>query len=257
MQITLNLKKKLEQTANEYFESAKKARKKAEKAREIVLKFKKELEDLEKKQQLMEERKAEVKMKRPMEWYEKFRWFISSEGFLCIGGRDATSNEVIVKKHTDKNDVLFHTEAPASPFFAIKTEGKKPTDITMQEVADATASFSRAWKLGVSATEAYAISPEQISKQAPSGEYMPKGAFMIRGKRTYYQGKIAIAVGKLADGKVMGGPESAVKTHCKEYAIVLQGKDKPSDCAKKIAKKLKTEIDEVLRVLPGGTCQVK
>ncbi len=256
MQLTLNLKKKLEQTANEYFEKAKKARKKAEGARAIILKFKKELEALERKQ-AVEIKKVEKKRTAPAEWYEKFRWFISSEGFLCIGGRDATSNEVVIKKHTDKDDIIFHTEAPGSPFFVIKTSGKKPSDVTMQEVADATASFSRAWKLGLSTTEAYALTPEQISKQAPSGEYMPKGAFMIRGKRTYYQGSVRLAAGKLADGRIMSGPETAVKANCKEYALVVQGKDKPSDCAKKIAKKLAADIDEVLRVLPAGTCQVK
>src|SRR3990172_484778 len=189
MQITLNLKKKLEQSANEYFEGAKKARKKAETARGIVAKFKKDLEALEKKQ-LVEEKKVEIKRTAPKEWYEKFRWFTSSEGFLCIGGRDATSNEVVVKKHTDKDDILMHTEAPASPFFVIKTEGKKPSDITMQE---------------------------------------------------------------LTDGRVMCGAESAVKAHCKEYLLVKQGNDKPSDCAKKIARKLTVDIDEVLRVLPAGT----
>jgi len=257
MQITLNLKKKLEQSANEYFEKSKKSRKKAEGARDIVLKFKRELEELERKQQIAEKKKTEKKQKAPQQWYEKFRWFISSEGFLCIGGRDATSNEVVIKKHTDKDDIVFHTEAPGSPFFVIKTEGKKPNEITMQETADATASFSRAWKLGVSAIEAFSVNPDQVSKQAESGEYMPKGAFMIRGKRNFYQGTMAVAVGRLEDGRVMSGPESAVKTHCKEYAIVLQGRDKPSDCAKKIARKIKSEVDDVLRALPGGTCQVK
>jgi predicted ribosome quality control (RQC) complex YloA/Tae2 family protein len=257
MQITLNLKKKLEQSANEYFEKAKKSRKKAEGARDIVLKFQKELAELEKKQQVAAQKESEKKQKAPLQWYEKFRWFISSEGFLCIGGRDATLNEVVIKKHTDKDDIVFHTEAPGSPFFVIKTESKKPSDLTMQEVADAVACFSKAWKIGVSAAEVFAVKPDQVSKQAESGEYMPKGAFMIRGKRNFYQGKMVVAVGKLEDGRVMSGPESAVKTHCKEYAIVLQGRDKPSDCAKKIARKIKADIDEVLRVLPAGTCQVK
>ncbi|HLF54803.1 MAG TPA: NFACT RNA binding domain-containing protein [Candidatus Nanoarchaeia archaeon] len=255
MQITLNLRKKLEQTANEYFEKSKKARKKTEGARAIILKFKKELEELERKQ-AAEEKKVEVKKTVPKEWYEKFRWFISSEGFLCIGGRDATTNEVIIKKHTDKDDIVFHTEAPGSPFFTIKTEGKKPTDITKKEVADATASYSKAWKLGLSAVEVYEIKPEQVSKKAPSGEYMSKGAFMITGKRAYHQGTIKLAVGKLPDERIMGGPETAVKANCKKYAVVTQGKDKPSDCAKKTAKYLEADIDNVLRVLPAGTCKI-
>jgi len=256
MQITLNLKKKLEKTANEFFERAKKSRKRIEGAKATVIKFKKQLEVLEKKQ-IVEVKKIEKKRTAAVEWYEKFRWFISSEGFLCIGGRDATSNEVVVKKHADKADIIVHTEAPGSPFFVVKTEGKKPGDATMQEVADAAASFSKAWKLGVSATEAYSVKPEQVSKTAQSGEYMPKGGFMVRGKRTYYQGQVVVAVGKLADGRIMCAPESAVKANCEEYSIVIQGRDKPSDCAKKIAKKLSADIDEVLRALPAGTCHVK
>jgi len=260
MQIVINLKQKLEKTANEYFQKAKKSRKKADKAREIVLQFKKKLAQLEKKHKVAEENleKAEEKKRTaPVEWYEKFRWFISSEGFLCIGGRDATSNEIVIKKHTDKDDIVFHTEAPGSPFFVIKTEGKKPSDITKQEVADAAVSFSKAWKLGLVAEQAYAVSPDQVSKTAQSGEYMQKGAFMIRGKRIYYQGKVTVAVGKLPDTRVMAGPEQAVKANCKEYMMLIQGRGKPSDAAKKIAKKLNVDIDEALRSLPGGTCQVK
>lgn len=256
MQLILNLKKKLEQTANEYFERAKKAKAKAQKAKTIVAKFQKDLAELERKQTIEEQKIQEKPQKRPTEWYEKFRWFISSEGYLCIGGRDATTNEIVIKKHTDKHDIIFHTESPGSPFFVIKTEGKKPTETTLQEIADATASFSKAWKLGVTSTEVFQVTPEQVSKQAESGEYMPKGGFMIRGKRTYYAGKIKIAVGKLEDGKIMSGPEEAIKKHCKDYLTVIQGKDKPSDCAKKIAKQLNADLDEVLRILPAGTCTV-
>lgn len=257
MQITLNLKKKLEQSANEYFEAAKKAKKKAEKAREIVKKFEKQLAELEEKEEVAIQEIKPEKPKRQLEWYEKFRWFISSEGFLCVGGRDATTNEIVVKKHTDKNDIVFHTEAPGSPFFVIKTENKKPGAATIQETADATASFSKAWKLGVTATEVFWVTPDQVSKQAESGEYVPKGAFMIRGKRNFIAGKVKLAVGKLEDGKIMCAPEQAVKKHCKEYSIIIQGKDKPSDCAKKITKKINAEIDDVLRTLPAGTCEVR
>lgn len=250
MRLILNLRKSVQENAGDYFEKAKKARKKAEGARLIIEKFKQEL--------LKEEKKEIVKQrvqKAPLDWFEKFRWFISSEGFLCIGGRDATSNEVVIKKHTSPQDVVFHTEMPGSPFFVIKTEGKKPGEKTLQETADATATFSKAWKLGFSYAETFWVTPAQVSKQALSGEYMPKGAFMIRGKRNQMQGRINLTVG-LVNGKVMAGPESALQ-NCKEKVKVIQGKEKPSACAKYIAKKFGVEVDDVLRVLPGGTCQIK
>ncbi|PIN74490.1 hypothetical protein COV18_07600 [Candidatus Woesearchaeota archaeon CG10_big_fil_rev_8_21_14_0_10_37_12] len=257
MQLKLNLNKTIQQSANEYFERAKKARKKAEKAQETVNRFKKEVEQLEKKQGDFEQEQKEKtqKITRKQEWYEKFRWFISSEGFLCIGGRDATTNEIVIKKHMDKNDLVFHTEAPGSPFFVVKTNGKTPGEKTIQEAADATITFSKAWKLGLGTTEAYYVTPDQVSKQAQSGEYMPKGGFMIRGKRTYVPGKINLAIGNY-DETAMAGPEEAIKKNCTGFIVVKQGKGKPSDCAKKIAKQLKLPIDDTLRSLPAGTCEV-
>lgn len=35
---------------------------------------------------------------RKVYWFEKFYWFISSENYLVIGGRDAQQNELIVKR---------------------------------------------------------------------------------------------------------------------------------------------------------------
>ena len=38
--------------------------------------------------------------------FEKFYWFISSENYLVIGGRDQQQNELIVKKYL--NDGCYH-----------------------------------------------------------------------------------------------------------------------------------------------------
>ena len=49
---------------------------------------------------------------------------------------------------------------------------------------------------------------------------------------------------------------SAVKTHCKTTITIMLGEDRPSDAAKKIAKVLQVDVDDVLRVLPAGTIKV-
>jgi len=42
-------------------------------------------------------------------WFEKFHWFISTENFLVIAGRDAQQNEMIVKKYLDVHtDIYVH-----------------------------------------------------------------------------------------------------------------------------------------------------
>lgn len=265
MEITLDTKKTLEQNAAIYFEKAKKAKRKIEGLKKALEQFNREKEELLKKkekivskeEQKIQEKKEKKEKQRAKQWYEKFHWFTSSEGFLCIGGKDATTNEIVIKKHTDKDDVVFHTEAPGSPFFVIKAEDKKPGEATLNETAIATASYSRAWKLGLSSVFAYYVSPEQVSKKALAGEYLQKGGFMIYGKRTSYTVTLELGIGLLPDGRIMGGPVDAVKKNCGKMLIVVQGKQSKSDIAKKIQKIIGGEIDEIISALPAGEFEIK
>jgi predicted ribosome quality control (RQC) complex YloA/Tae2 family protein len=253
--VTLDLAKSIEENASQYYEKAKKLKKKLEGTKGALEKLNKQLNEIMRKSIVKREEKPS-KAERKKEWYEKFRWFISSEGFLVIGGRDATSNEIVIKKHTDKNDVVFHTDMAGSPFFVVKTEGKKPGEKTLLEAADATCSYGKAWKLGMTTTSVFYVKPEQVSKKTKAGEYMGKGAFMIYGKVNYIENKINLAVG-IKDGFIMGGPLEAVKKNCEEYVEVEPGKEKTSAVAKRIQKKIGGDLDEIIRVLPAGGCKVK
>lgn len=261
MKLKLDLRKTLEKNAADYFDKAKKAKKKTEGIKKALKKFEKQKEELlEKKEKAVEkeEKKIEQKQeKRPKKWYEKFRWFISSEGFLCIGGRDATTNEIIIKKHTEKDDVVFHTDAPGSPFFVVKTEGRKAGDATLKEAAQATVIYSRAWKMGLATALVYWIEPEQVSKKSQAGEYLLKGSFMIYGKRNYSEPVLEMAIGVLPDGKVMAGPVNAVKKNCGKMVKLIQGKNKKSDIAKKIKKEINGDLDEIISSLPAGEFEIR
>lgn len=251
MRLNLDIRKSLEKNASAYFEKAKKDKKKLEGAKKIVEKYKKKLSSLEEERI---EKKVVVKKKIKKDWYEKFRWFFSSDGFLVIGGRDATTNEIVIKKYTDKDDLVFHTDMAGSPFVVIKREGKKGEipQTTIEEAAIFTAVFSRAWKKGIATLAVFSVKPEQVSKKAKSGEYLAKGAFMIYGDTTYHHPQMEYAVGIYND-KVMGGPLSAVKKHCKDFVEIIQGNEKLSDVAKLIRKKLGGELDDIMRALPAGS----
>ena len=256
--LILDLTKTVEQNAAAYFEKAKKAKKKIEGAEKALQHSLRELKELEAKQE-KELKKLEEKKKVPSkkEWYEKFRWFRSSDGFLVIGGRDATSNEVVIKKHTDTNDLVFHTDMAGSPFFVVKSDGKIIGEKTIHEVADATCTFSRAWKLGLQSSTVFYVKPEQVSKKAQSGEYMGKGAFMIYGKTNYSENKINLAIGITPEGKIMSGPVESVKAHCGKFVELIPGNEKVSAVAKLIKHKIGGEIDDIIRALPGGEFKVK
>ena len=254
MEITLDIRKSVEENAALYFEAAKKSKRKfsgAEKALEnskakLIL--------------LMQENVAKITDEKPKavrarKWFEKFRWFISSEGMLCIGGRDATTNEIVIKKHTDENDVVFHTEMSGSPFFVIKAYSKEIGKSTLDETAIAVASFSRAWKLGLSHAEVFHLKRSQLSKTPKTGEYLEKGSFIVNGHVKKQIAELKLAVGATADG-IMCGPVAAVKKNCKDYITITQGNSKSSDIAERIKKQLGGELDDIIRVLPSGGCKI-
>ena len=253
--ITLHLDKNVEKNASIYFDKAKKFKKKIEGAKEALESSKKKLEKLKKNKPEVKEIVIKKKVKK--EWYEKFRWFYTSEGLLVIGGRDATTNEIVIKKHTDKEDIVFHTDMAGSPFFVIKAEGKKIGEKSLEETAQATASFSRAWKLGLASIDVFYVKPEQVSKEAQSGEFMPKGAFMIRGKTNYLHPKMEIALG-IKEGILISGPTSAIKKEADKVIVLVQGNTKASDIAKKIGKELGIkDMDEIIRMLPTGGMKIQ
>jgi len=259
MDITLFVDKSLEENAALHYDRAKKVAKKAEGARESLEQNRKKLAELERKRdrelgRQEEQRKA---VSRKKEWYEKFRWFVSSEGFLVIGGRDATSNEVIIKKHAEANDLVFHTDMAGSPFFIVKAEGKSPGEATLGEAADATCTFSRAWKLGLQTSSVFYVNPEQVSKKTKAGEYMGKGAFMIYGKTNYINNKANLAVGINANNQIMAGPLDAIKAHCGKFVVLIQGSEKASAVAKYLKHVIGGSVDEIIRALPSGGFKVK
>ncbi|HEX7033797.1 MAG TPA: ribosome rescue protein RqcH [Nitrososphaera sp.] len=224
-------------------------------------------------------KKVVVKEQAPKEWYERYRWFITTDGLLAIGGRDASSNSALVRKHLTEHDIVFHAEVHGSPFFIVKNaagpaqEGK--IDQSLLEVAKATVSFSRAWKDGLSSADAYWVMPEQVKKGAPTGQFLPKGSFVIEGKRNYLKGvdiRLAIGVVRL-DGRetLVCGPEEPIKKRALYYAVLLQGGMDPMTAAKKVKSEFvklageetgiadtikRISLDDFVRVLPTGQSRI-
>jgi predicted ribosome quality control (RQC) complex YloA/Tae2 family protein len=211
------------------------------------------------------------------EWYERYRWFITTDGLLVIGGRDASSNSALIRKHLTEHDIVFHAEVHGSPFFIIKNAAafaatKEGTiDSSLHQVAQATISFSRAWKDGLSSADAYWVLPQQVKRGAPTGQFLPKGSFVIEGKRSYLKGvelRLAIGIMYLNNREtLLCGPEEAIKKYSVFYGVLLQGGMDPMNAAKKVKSefiKIATEntkiaesvkrmsLDEFVRALPTG-----
>ena len=189
--------------------------------------------------------KIVIKTQITKEWYERYRWFNTNDGLLAIGGRDASSNSAIIRKHLTDNDIVFHADIHGSPFFILKN-AKQASEFSssLTEVAQATVSFSRAWKDGLSSADAYWIEPNQIKKGAPTGQFLPKGSFVIEGKRNYIKDvEIRVAVGILwsfTHFVLTCGPSNSIRKQSMVYAQLLPGGNDPNNIAKKIKSELLT-----------------
>ena len=229
-------------------------------------------------QTLMIHNKVVIKQQITKEWYERYRWFITSDGLLAIGGRDASSNSALIRKHLTERDIVFHAEVYGSPFFIIKNFNNtgEMMEASLQQVAQATVSFSRAWKDGLFSADAYWVMPNQIKKGAPTGQFLPKGSFVIEGKRNYMKGigiRLAIGIVQFNDNRyaLICGPADAIKKRALIFAILLPGGMEPMHAAKKIKSEFvkaaadqedladftkRIVLDDVIRTIPPGQSKI-
>jgi predicted ribosome quality control (RQC) complex YloA/Tae2 family protein len=198
------------------------------------------------------QRKTE-KDKRPgtakSRWYHRFRWFYTSDGVLVVGGKDAGQNEELVKKYLEGGDTFVHAEAHGASVMVVKGSTRHP-----EEAAQAAVSYSGAWKSGRLTADAYAATPAQVSKTPPSGEYLSRGSFVVRGERTYYHNiplQVAIGLQDEPELRVIGGPPQAIKEHARVWVGLHPGQFEPNDIAKKVVRVLKEKAQKL--DIPGLT----
>jgi predicted ribosome quality control (RQC) complex YloA/Tae2 family protein len=248
---SLNLRNSIQANADTYYSQSKKAEKKLRGAEKTAEETRAKIEDAKKQVTIAKEAQQPLAKRRKREWFEKYRWFRSSDGFLVIGGRDATTNEILIKKRMEPDDIVFHAEIVGAPFVLIKTEGKTASEQTINEAAQLAASYSRGWKEMLSAINVYWIYPDQVSKSPPSGQSLPKGAFMIRGTKNFVRGvPLRVAVGVKTDDDaimIIGGPVEAIAQQTSAYVEIVPGDQKSAQIAKKIRHLLSTKVSEELK----------
>ena len=264
---TVNIDPKLTipENAENYYEKAKKAKRKTKGAQIAIENTKKQLEDIKAKKDIAMENIAVPKkrVKKNLKWYEKLRWFLSSDGHLVIGGRDANSNESVVKKYLEPNDIYLHADIHGASSTAIKLNGDELNDTLLKESGEFAASFSSAWSMGFTSQDVFWVHPDQVTKTPESGEFLAKGSFVIRGHRNYIRGarvKLAIGIVDYEGKRIMAGPIEALEKYCDNYVVIKPGFTKKEAIAKKIIHKINEDdlltLDDIIRVLPSGKCDI-
>ena len=175
-------------------------------------------------------------------WYHRFRWFVTSDGIVVLGGRDASQNEELVKKYMTGGDLFVHADVHGASVVIVKGKTAK-----MDEVAQFAASYSGAWRSGHFSADVYSVLPSQVSKTPESGEFVTRGSFIVRGERTWYRNvPLAVGIGLMLEpnAAVIGGPPQVIRGKTKAFIELRPGQYEPNDVAKKVLRILKQNVTD-------------
>ncbi|MFD1561977.1 ribosome rescue protein RqcH [Haloarchaeobius amylolyticus] len=188
-------------------------------------------------------------------WFDRFRWFHTSDDYLVIGGRNADQNEELVKKYLEPGDTVLHTQAHGGPVTVLKATDPSEAsssdidlpDSSIEEAAQFAVSYSSVWKDGRYAGDVYAVDADQVTKTPESGEYLEKGGFAIRGDRTYYRDTpVGAAVGIQCEPytRVIGGPPSAIEDRAETMIELEPGRYAQADTAKRLYRRFREQFED-------------
>ncbi|KAL3467131.1 telomere recombination-domain-containing protein [Aspergillus heterothallicus] len=135
--------------------------------------------------------KQEKQVLRPSRnpfWFEKFLFFISSEGYLILGGRDAMQSELLYRRHLRKGDVFIHADLEGATPIIVKNRGGAPSSSispsTLSQAGNLCLATSTAWD-SKAIMSAYWVDASQVSKTAEAGDLLPVGEFLIKGEKNF------------------------------------------------------------------------
>ena len=237
MQIDVDISISAQLNIRKYFEIKKKSYAKEIKTKDasviaIQMAEKTAVRDLEKHKIIM---MKDANKSRKIFWFEKFQWFITSENYLVIGGKDAQQNEMLVKKYMDKGDIFLHCELHGAAVCILKnpTKGIIPP-MSIEEAATFEVCHSPSWVNNV-LSQVYWVDANQVSKTPPTGMYIATGSFIIRGKRNFVQPR-SLTLGLTV---MFALNEDSLANHMGERKVRLEEED-----VKRLEEELKEKEEE-------------
>jgi predicted ribosome quality control (RQC) complex YloA/Tae2 family protein len=135
--------------------------------------------------------KQEKDVLRPVRkqlWFEKFTYFVSSDGYLVLAGKDVQQTETLYRRYMKKGDAYVHADLPGAESVIIKnnpaTPGAPIPPSTLSQAGNLAVCTSNAWD-SKAIMSAWWVPSEHVSKIAPTGEFLAPGNFNIKGKKSF------------------------------------------------------------------------
>ncbi len=286
--VWINIELSAQLNAQTYFAKAKKVKDKSEGAREALSETEKLLKKAKKNELKRKEKDHVTTIKRAKRfWFERHRWTIIDGMHLFVGGRDAKSNDALIKKHMRNEDLYFHADLHGAASCVLKLkigfeidnnpppylpkgiqsyricdsmENSEFNDVAINQAANMALIWSRGWNGGGGAGTSFWVKPGQVSKTAESGEFIGKGAFIVRGNRNWVKDlEMKMAIGLICINGIpllLGGTSEIVSSLCTRWAEIQPSMQKKEVLANLISKNTGLVTDDILPILPGS-CEIK
>jgi predicted ribosome quality control (RQC) complex YloA/Tae2 family protein len=198
-------------------------------------------------------------------WFEAFRWFLTSEGFLVVAGRDAGSNDRVVKRYLRPGDVYLHADLQGAASVIIKHSADTKTPIgdpSRREAGQFAVAFSKAWRAGLASASVFYVDPEQVSKAAATGEFVARGAFVIHGTKNFLRDlPLELGIGEVevqGETRWSVAPPDALRARGRLRAIIEPGEERERPPVEiDLARTLGVSRSLLQSLLPAGGVSIR
>lgn len=252
--VLIDLRKSAHANASAYFNKrgaiSEKLSRTEEKETSVIKKVDKEAHAVKQKSQMT------IQERRKTWWFERFHWFITSENYLVIAGRDKIQNDVLVKHYLKKDDIYLHAEIHGAASVILKNPTGRPVSpISLEQAAEFAVSRSTAWKTNEPCT-CFWVHAWQVKKNLPGQPPAPTGAFYIVGEKN----NTTMTMPQMAIGVLFHVTEEHVAKHSEERRIRVdedalkeEGQPQPEEEPQPIAPVKRITSDELNQELPFPT----
>jgi predicted ribosome quality control (RQC) complex YloA/Tae2 family protein len=262
--VPLDLHRTIRDSAQAFFEESKRIRGKLEGA-EVALRETEAKLAAPSVEPMVRRAPGGPEVRRKARWFERYRWFISSEGAIVIAGRDASSNDLLVRRHLKEGDFYVHADLHGAASVVVKhpAPGDPPIgETTLREAAQWAVAFSKAWRAGLASASAFWVTHDQVSKSATSGEFVAKGAWVVHGtKQVLRDLPLELALGTVPyerESLWTVAPASAVRTRGTVRFLLTPGPERErSDREVELSRELGVPRPLLQSLLPAGGISIR
>ena len=206
----------------------------------------------------------EERRKKP-HWFERFRWFVSSEGAVVIAGRDASSNDLVVRRNMKDGDLYVHADLHGAASVIVKhpAPGEPPvTELSLREAGQWAVVFSKAWRAGLASGSAFWVTHEQVSKAGASGEFVAKGSWAIHGTKHLMRDlPTELGLGTIEyQGETLwtAAPPSSIRARGTVRVVLVPGVERERETVEvDLARELGLTRTRLQGLLPAGGLEVR